>query len=250
MGVGTLYFFTDGIPAISDFIVNQLPKDIDKELGKAVKVEVLKKYQVDDEKTEIASEFFRELNIDDKTRVYVVKANEFNAFATPGNYIFLFDNVFENVKSYPELSALFAHEYAHIQNRHGVRRLAHELSRDLVTAFIWDADNGVGKMVKNANLVLTLGNSREFETQADIQAFQLMRDKKIDSRGLVDLFRLLERIERKSDNQTPSYLSTHPDAEERLDLIQDSIKASPYDHNHFEKLEELFQKLNTKVDFK
>lgn len=210
----------------------------------------MNKYRLDDEKTEIANEFFSELNIDNKTKVYVIKENEFNAFATPGNYIFLFDNVFENIKSYPELTALLAHEYAHIQNRHGVRRLAHELSRDLVTAFIWDDDKGVGKLVKNANLILTLGNSREFETQADIQAFQLLRDKKIDSKGLVDLFKIMEKIERKSGNKTPSYLSTHPDAEERLDLIQDSIIASPYDHNHFEKLEEIFQRLNYKVDFK
>lgn len=210
----------------------------------------MNKYRLDDEKTEVANEFFSALNIDNKTKVYVLKANEFNAFATPGNYIFLFDNVFENVKSYPELTALLAHEYAHIQNRHGIRRLAHELSRDLVTAFIWDDDKGVGKFVKNANLLLTLGNSREFETQADIQAFQLLRDKKIDSKGLIDLLMLMEKIERKSGNKTPSYLSTHPNAEERLDLIQDSINASPYDYNHFEKLAEIFQRLNNKVDFK
>jgi beta-barrel assembly-enhancing protease len=210
----------------------------------------LNKYRIDDKKTVIANEFFAELNIDNKTRVYVIAANEFNAFATPGNYIFLFDNVFENLKSYPELTALLAHEYAHIQNRHGIRKLAHELTRDLVTGFIWDDDKGAGKLVKNANLLLTLGNSREFETQADIQAFQLLRDKKIDPKGLVDLFKLMEKIERKSSNNKHSYLKTHPDTEERLDLIQDSIKASPYDPTHFEKLEDIFQKLNKNVDFK
>ncbi len=248
MGVGTLYFYTDGIPTISDFIVRQLPNEVDKDLGKAVKVEVLNKYQIDDEKTEIASEFFNELNIDSKTKVYVIKANEFNAFATPGNYIFLFDHVFESVKSYPELSALLAHEYAHIQNRHGIRKLAHELSRDFVTAFFWDDDKGVGKLVKNANLLLTLGNSREFEKQADIQAFQLLRDKRIDSKGLVDLFLLMEEMERKSGNSTPLYLRTHPDAEKRLDLIQDSIKANPYTPDHYEKLEAIFQRLNNTVE--
>lgn len=248
IGFGAIYFITDGIPTISDFIVKQLPTDVDKELGKAVKVEVLNKYQMDEEKTEIANEFLNELDIDDKTRVSVIKGNEFNAFAAPGNFIFLFDNVFENVKSYPELAALFAHEYAHIKNRHSIRRLAHELSRDLVTAFILDEDKGVGKLIKNANLLLILENSREFETQADILAFQFLKDKKIDSKGLIDLFKLLEKIERRSGSKTPSYLNTHPDAEERLGLIQDSILASPYEHKHFEKLEEIFQRLSKKED--
>lgn len=247
---GTIYFFTDGIPTISDFIVKQLPKDVDKELGKAVRAEVFSNYQLDEEKTEIANEFFNELNIDNQTRVYVIRANQFNAFAVPGNYIFLFDHVFENIKSYPEFTALLAHEYAHIQHRHGIRKLAHELSRSLVTAFIWDDDKGVGKLVKNANLLLTLGYSREFETQADVQAFQLLRDKKIDSKGLVDLFKRMEKIERTNSKKTPPYLNTHPDPEERLNLMQDSIKASPYAHEHFEKLEQIFQRLSRKKNFK
>ena len=223
-----------------------MPNDVDKELGKAVKAEVFKKYRVDEDKTEVLREFFNELDINSKTKLYVIKGNEFNAFAIPGNYVFIFDNVLESVKSYEELSALLCHEYAHIKYRHGLRTLAHNISRELLTALVFGNDNGMGELIRNANLLLTLGNSREFETQADIEAFRMFKEKKLDPQGLIDLFNRLEKLDRDNDKRTPSYLSTHPDSEDRLSLITDSIQTSPYSINHFETLDDIFQQLRKK----
>lgn len=245
---GVAYLYTDGIPALSDFIVRQLPNDVDKELGKAVKEEVFKQYRVDEDKTEILKEFYNELSIDPKTKIYVVKGSEFNAFAAPGNYIFVIDDVLESVKSYEELAALLFHEYAHVKHRHGLRTLAHALSRELITALIFGDDKGMGELIRNANLLLTLGNSREFETQADIEAFKMFKQKKLDTKGLIDLFKRLEKLERSSGSKAPSYLNTHPDSEERLDLINDSIQASPYNSFDNATLNEIFERLTQKKE--
>lgn len=248
MFFGAIYFYTDGIPAISEFVVRQLPNDVDKEIGKTAKEEIFNLYEVDEEKTEILTEFFNELNIDTRIRLYVIKGNQFNAFTTPGNYIFLFDNVLKNVTSHQELSALLCHEYAHIKYRHGIRTLAHALSRELITALIFGDDKGAGELVRNANLLLTLSNSREFETQADIEAFKIFKQKRIDSQGLINLFKRLEKIGRSTSKETPSHLSTHPDPEERLNLIMDSIRANPYIRIDNNNLDEIFERLTKKKE--
>lgn len=244
LGTTYVWFYIAGIPRVSNFIVNQIPTSVDKEVGRELSREILRTAPIDEEKTELLSEFFAELGYDNKTKVYVVKATEFNAFALPDNSIFVFDQVLKEVKSYPELAALLGHEYAHIKNRHGMKSLAHSLSRELITAVLMGGDKS-GKVISNSNKLLILKNSRDFETEADHGGLQLLLQNHIDVNGMAELFNRMEKLGRKNTESIPAYLSTHPDSEDRLLIAEEEIKKNSNNYVYNEKLDTLFQRLSS-----
>jgi beta-barrel assembly-enhancing protease len=244
---GSIYFYIDGVPAISNFVVNRLPISIDNEVGEKARKEILKKAPIDNEKTQLLNEFYEELRFDSKTKVYVVKANEFNAFALPGNSIFVFDKVLYDITSYEELAALLAHEYAHIKYRHGIKRIAQSLSWELLGRFISGDDNS-NDFVRNSNLLLTLENSRGFETQADIGGLELLREQHIDQKGMTDLFQTMLKLPQQDKKQIPSYLSTHPETRDRSVNVKEIIKEKTSTNKTRSKLEFIFNKLTLKND--
>jgi predicted Zn-dependent protease len=242
---GSIYFYIDGVPAISNFVVNRLPTSIDKEVGQKVRKEILKKAPIDDDKTQLLNEFYEELHFDNKTKVYVVKANEFNAFALPDNSIFVFDKVLYDVTTYEELAALLGHEYAHIKYRHSIKSIAQSLSWELLGKVISSDDNS-NDFVRNSNLLLTLENSRAFETQADIGGLEFLREQHIDQKGMADLFQTMLKLPQEDKKQIPSYINTHPDTEERFVKVEEIIKEKTSNNEANSKLEIIFNKLTLK----
>ena len=237
---GSIYFYIDGVPAVSNYVVEQIPTSVDKEVGRELRREILRSAPIDEEKTALLAAFYSELGYDSKTKVYVVKAREFNAFALPDNSIFVFDQVLREVKSYPELAALLGHEYIHIKNRHGMKTLAHSLSRELLTAVLTGGDNS-DKFISNSNKLLTLKNSRDFETEADKGGLDLLVQNRIDINGMTELFKRMEKI--SEGKNVPAYLSTHPDSEDRLETTEEEIKKKQNNYVHSDKLDDLFQQL-------
>ena len=183
----------------------------------------MKAAPVDEKKTELLNEFFEELKFDSRTKLYVLKANEFNAFALPDNSIFVFDKVFKDVNSYTELSALLSHEYSHIKNRHGMKEMAQAITWQLVGTILTGGDNK-DDFIQQSNKFLTLKHSRDFETQADLDGLKLLKEQHIDQFGMVDLLQLISKLpEEKQIEKIPTYLSTHPATDERLDKIQEAL---------------------------
>lgn len=209
-------------------------------MGNAVSREVLKKVPIDKEKTKLLSQFYSQLGYNKKTKVYVIKSNEFNAFALPDNSIFVYDKVLQEVKTYPELAALLAHEYSHIKYRHGMKTLAHSLSRELLTQILTGGDNSQN-LIRNSNKLLTLKNSRNFEAEADKGGLQLLIQNHIDINGMSDLFKLMGTI--SEGKGVPTYLSTHPPIEDRIETIELEIKEEKNDHVYDSKLNNIFEKL-------
>lgn len=203
---------------------------------------MLKKNQVDQRETELLNTFFSELNFNKEIKLYVIKRKEFNAISLPDGTIFVFDEVFNNLKTYSELSALLAHEYSHIKNRHGIKGLARALSWQFIGGIITGEDHS-SNFIKNANMILDLNNSRKFETEADLDGLQLLRDHNIDERGMVNLFKIMDTLEAKDDKIFFDYLRTHPPTRDRLNTIERNINETNNDYMPNEKLENLFNEI-------
>ncbi len=242
---GTLYLFFEGIPSGSDFLARQVPTAIEKDIGKSQRDELLNKYEIDEERTNIINDFFGELNFGNNPKIYVVKSSKFNAIALPGNYIFVFDQVLKEVENHSELAALLGHEYTHLINDHGMRMAARNLSYELIRLLIFGKENDAADVAKKFNLVVLTDYSQKFEIEADINALRLMRDNKIDSDGLLDLLKRTEEKQKQSNSNSPSYMRTHPVTRDRIEYIEDSIAANPYKSEPKLKLDSLFDELTT-----
>ncbi len=217
------YVYTDGIPIVSDYLIDSLPKSVSTELGKELRNEVLSKYDIDDYKTDQTNRFTEELNFHKDVKVYVIKSREFNAFATPGKYIFIYSGVFNKLNSYEELASLLSHEYTHIDKNHGLRTVSRIFGYEIFTS-VFFSDNLKKQIFDNSNMLINLEYSRAFEKEADLNTIKLLQKENIDVNGMLSLLKIMREIEpRKISN---SELSDHPNIIERIEYIEDKIEVT------------------------
>lgn len=232
--------YTDGIPVVSDHLVEGLPESVSTDLGKELRNEVLSKYDIDDYRTEQINLFTKELNFEKDVKVYVIKSRQFNAFATPGKYVFVYSGVFNKLNNYEELASLLSHEYTHIDKKHGLRSVGRSLGYEIFTS-IFFSDNLKEQIFDNSNMLINLEYSREFEKEADLNSIKLLQKENIDLNGMLSLLKIIREIEpRKISN---SELSDHPNTIERIEYIEDEIGISNNNAITNYELENIFENL-------
>jgi len=178
-------------------------------------------------------------------RIYFYKMGAMpNAFALPGGSIVFLDGIVTAAPNDDALVGVFAHEYGHIKHRHGLRTLLRTAAVSAVAAWYF---GDFTSLANAAILVSQLSYSRDFETQADDTAIEIMRANKLDTRSLAELFRRMRdhaHTAGKDDDKTadaskkesgkgagdgadrlgrlpiPEFLSTHPDIERRIERFE------------------------------
>ncbi len=184
-----------------------------------------------------------------KVKVYFFKMGSLpNAFALPGGSIVFLDGLVKLAPDDDALVGVFAHELGHVQHRHGLQILLRSAAISGVAAWYF----GDFTTLANAAIVASqLKYSRDFETEADDTAIELMRTHQIDTKSLVTLFRRMRdhrdpdasvAPEKKSDVagdeassaphdrkakgvfSIPEFLSTHPDIDRRIDRFSAASK--------------------------
>lgn len=148
---------------------------------------------------------------------------EANAFAFPGGRIVLLRGLVREAESAAELAGVIAHEIEHIQARHILAGLLRAATLSLVG--IWLSGDASGILAVTPELMLKLTSlrfSREMELEADAGALKRLQEARLEKNGLV-IF--LERMAKKSASRN-SYLSTHPNWQERIQRIQAGGRAA------------------------
>jgi predicted Zn-dependent protease len=107
----------------------------------------------------------------------------------------------------------------HILQRHATRALLQQVSmKILLAAAVGDA-RGLSYGLEGAQTLGMLRYTRQKEEEADRGAIQTLIASGIDPRGLSTFFETVQKESKKS-LKFPSYLSTHPDLEERIQRLK------------------------------
>ncbi len=142
-----------------------------------------------------------------------------NAFALPGGFIIVSDELVQLATNDDELAAVLAHEIGHWQRRHGLQSVlrgsAALLIVGTVTGDLSTLTTFAGSLPM---LLLQRGYSREFEEEADTYAVALLRRARIDPAYLASILQKLEAV-RPAGGRDFSYLSTHPATADRIRRI-------------------------------
>ena len=138
-----------------------------------------------------------------------------NAFALPGGTIIITDEMITSAQSPDEVLAVLAHEIGHVELRHAMRHMLQNSAVAVVaTALTADA---ASLSVAVAGLPAVLAQtkySRQFETEADEYAFELLKRNNISPEAFASLMERLDQ--KKGDSSSPfGFLSTHPVTAER-----------------------------------
>ena len=170
-------------------------------------------------------------------RFFIVKDFGVNAFAVPGGFIGVNIGLITRAQNQHQLASVLAHEIAHVRLMHSLQLM--QKSSELSTASILTMLAGllVGGYNSELGSALIFGSTagsqqaiinftRENEYEADRLGIELMKNGNFDSQGMVDFFKLMQRIAGSSEFQSIEYLRTHPvhanrisEAESRVTLM-------------------------------
>jgi predicted Zn-dependent protease len=166
-------------------------------------------------------------------RFYVVEDAEINAFAAPAGHIYVNTGTILAARNASELVGVIAHEVGHVSERHIAKNYNRQRNtgigyRALVVA-AWLFGGGVGAnaaQLGGALAATTYLNQfgRDAERQADAFAVRTMPSAGWDPKGLVTFFQTLRA---KGGPSAPSFLSSHPATEERIQATQAQIAQLP-----------------------
>jgi predicted Zn-dependent protease len=166
-----------------------------------------------------------------KYRFYIIKQNDYNAFASPAGHIFLFSGLFAALENEEELAGIIAHEISHVVCRHisqqierskkiGMATLAGVAAGILLGAGgAGEAANAVAVGSVAAGQSFALKYSRDDETQADQLGLDCMTRAGYNGKGLISVLNKLRNQQWYGENEIPSYIMTHPTSKERMAFI-------------------------------
>ncbi len=157
--------------------------------------------------------------------VVVFRGGEVNAFALPGNKIGVYEGMMDLARSDDELAAVIAHEIAHNEAEHARERLssqmATQLGIDLASAALGagtgaDASLVAGVLGAGAQYGVILPYSRNQELEADRLGLHHMARAGYDPGAAIGLWEKM----RADGAAVPTFLSTHPAPEQRIEQLQ------------------------------
>ena len=230
-----------GIPAAAERIAADIPPEADLSLGAAMlraleKDGTLKPSRFGAEdlaKLQALKEFVLPRQPDLRVLLRDAPDIEENAFALPDGTIVLTDQMVIaalnqsggfNDHSAAALGGILAHEAAHIRRRHSVHHLTRASLTAAASAWLFGDFSAVAAGAPA--LLLELQYSREMETEADDYAIRVMRERKLSTVPLAELFETLDDDKQQTRwlDIADNYLSTHPGLAERSKRLREAAK--------------------------
>ena len=160
-------------------------------------------------------------------RVHVFDADIVNAFALPGGEIVVYTGLIRAAGSPAQLAAVLAHEMAHVERRHGMRRITQSVGVIGAVQLLFGDVSGISAVALEILRMSTINAySRDQEREADEVGVQTLARARIDPEALAAFFTLLKARE-PSLPSALSWLGTHPDLAQRIEDVRRLAASQP-----------------------
>lgn len=173
----------------------------------------------------------------------VIHNNSMNAFAVPGGYIYIYTGLILNLKHEAELAAVIGHELAHVSLRHVARRMEKMKLVNIASALGTLAGMLIGMSggsnAASVGQALAMGSmgagksaylsyTQDNEREADHLGMNYLIGAGFNPDGMIDSFKAMKQRQwYVSNNNIPTYLSTHPGLDARIDYLKERFRRMP-----------------------
>ena len=169
-------------------------------------------------------------------KFYFVNSPTLNAFTTGGNYMYIYTGLFQNCDTEDELTAVMAHEFAHVYGRHvqkGTDRQMMTMAAAAGAGAVGYAAGGKNRQATAgtvAGLAATAGQffgqsfTREDENEADKMGFAFYTRAGWDPSKFDDFF---QKMIDKGYDKTPQMASSHPTLASRVAATKERVSKLP-----------------------
>ncbi len=143
-----------------------------------------------------------------------------NAFALPGGQCFITYALFSQLNE-AQLAGVLGHEIGHVIGRHSAERIAEsKFWQTLATGASVGGD--MGGLIGGIGQQKLLTNGRGDELESDDLGVLLMLQSGYEPSEMIKVMEILKAA--AGPNRTPEFQSTHPDPENRIEKIRESIE--------------------------
>jgi beta-barrel assembly-enhancing protease len=154
--------------------------------------------------------------------IYLLRSSTVNAFALPGRNIILLSGLVDFTETPEEFIGVVAHEIAHVESDHVMRKLSREVGIAVLFAAV-SGNYNMELLREVAKLIASNTYSRSLEIEADLLAVEYMINAGYNPRGLADLFhRFAEELDILP--RELQWISTHPASVERAEMLEGIIE--------------------------
>lgn len=158
-------------------------------------------------------------------------SDELNAFALPGGRVGVYRGILDLASSDSELAGVVGHEVGHVYARHSAERFSQNVIAQIgvTAANIALAASDVryaqaisGVLGAGVTFGVILPFSRKHELEADVLGVRYMHAARYDPYGAVLFWQKM--LERRTGGRPPAFMSTHPEGDKRIAIIQREIR--------------------------
>jgi predicted Zn-dependent protease len=141
-----------------------------------------------------------------------------NAFALPGGYVYFTRGILAHFNDEAELAGVMGHEIGHVTAQHGVEQATKQqlAGIGLLAGNVLSADfRRFSDQAQQAVGLLFLKFSRDNESESDLLGVEYSTKAGYDAQHMARFFRTISRITEQAGGGPPTFLSTHPNPENR-----------------------------------
>lgn len=161
-------------------------------------------------------------------KVHIIDKSDINAFALPDGHLVLYSGLIINAEYQNEVAGVICHELAHIQLKHVMKKLVKEIGISTLLAMT-TGSSGSDVFQNTVGSLTSTAFDRSLEKEADLKAITYLKAANVDPEGLANF--LYKMSLNESDlTKYLTWVSTHPDSEERTKYIVEQIKNDESDY--------------------
>ena len=159
----------------------------------------------------------------------VIEADDLNAFALPGGYVFVNTGLIVMAEEEDEFAGAVAHEIAHVAARHMTRQATKAEIANIASVPLSVLLGGWAGVAarQGAGLAIPmtfLSFSRRDESEADYLGLQYMYAAGYDPNGAINIFERLQALSGRQPGRVSKLFSTHPMDAARIRNAQKEIQ--------------------------
>jgi predicted Zn-dependent protease len=163
-------------------------------------------------------------------RFYLLDSDVINAFALPGEQIFISRGLADQMTNEAQLAGVLGHEIGHVMAKHSAERMSQGMLAQIGVgiAGIFGGGSEVGQLAVQGGQLFVGGTllkfSRDQESEADSLGMRYMAKAGYNPRGQLQVMEILDRA--AGGGNTPEILATHPLPKTRIDRVGNELRTT------------------------
>jgi len=210
-----------GLPLLADRLAPLVPSALERRIGDAAEGQIRLifggKICANPAGRAAFNKLVREIStaagIDAPIQTAVLDTPVPNAFALPGDKVYLLSGLLARSENADEIAGVLAHELGHVRHRDNTRNMIYSGGTSFLIGLLFGDVTGSGALVFASRSLVTASYSRDAEQGADDFAIDVMHHL---GRPTKPMGELIFRVTGNEADRSLSFLSNHPLTEDRL----------------------------------